>query len=74
MCRRSDKVLDKEVLFACSSDFELVDEVVKHFLEVALPLLRPVVEHEVDVPGVVDDLMSLLLKSKASISFIHADM
>lgn len=51
---------------ACSFDVKLVDEVQTHFLEVLRPLSRPAVEHDVDVPGVVDDLRSQLLRCKVS--------
>ena len=57
---------------ACSSDVKLVDAVQEHFLEVFCPLSRPAVEHEVELPGVVDDLRSQLLKCKVSISFCVA--
>lgn len=46
---------------------KLVDELQAHFLEVFWPLSRPVAEHEVEQPGVVDDLMSQLLKCKVSV-------
>ena len=40
---------------------KLVDAVQEHFLEVFLPLSRPAVEHEVELPDVMDHLRSKLL-------------
>ena len=55
---------------ACSSDVKLVDAVQKHFLEVLSPLSRPAAEHELELPGVVDELRLQLLECKASAPLI----
>ena len=47
---------------ACSFDVDLVDKVQQHFLDIFYPLSRPAIEHEVELPGVVDELKSQLLK------------
>lgn len=49
-----------------SSDVEIVDALQSRFLDAFLPLARPAVEHAVDVPGVVEELRSQLLKHKVS--------
>ena len=54
----------KQWIRCFSSEVELVDNVQAHFLEVFYPLLRPAAEHEVDLPGVVDDIRSQLLSCK----------
>ena len=47
-----------------------MDAVQKHFLEAFYPLSRPAVEHEVELPSVVEDMHSQLLKCKASDSLV----
>ena len=42
----------------------------KHFLTVLYPLSRPAVKHEVELPGIVDDLKVQLLNHKVSASFV----
>ena len=53
-------------LAACSYDETLVHEVQTHLLEALCPLFRPEVEHEVELPEVVHELTSQLLKCKVS--------
>lgn len=53
--------------FARSHERKLVDEVQQHILEALRPLSRPPVEHEVELPGVVDGLRSHLLECKVSV-------
>ena len=52
---------------ACSFDDKLVQEVQTHFLEALCPLLRPSVEHEVELPGIVDEMRLQLVRSKVSV-------
>ena len=49
---------------------KLVDAVQKHFLEVFSSLSRPAAEHDLELPRVVDGLMSQLVECKASAPLI----
>ena len=51
-------------MVACSFDVEIVNVVQKYFLEVFHPLSRPPDEHNIELPGVVDDMRSQLLECK----------
>ena len=50
-----------------------MDSLQKHFLEVFYPLLRPAAEHEVDLPGVLDNMRSQLLEVKVCSSLLPAN-
>ena len=50
----------------CSFGETLVDDVQKHFMEVLCPLSCPAEQHDVELPGVVDDLKLQLLHFKVS--------
>ena len=58
---------------ACRSDAKLVESVQQHFLEVFLPLTRPAVEHEVELPDVVVDLKSKLRICQVAYLPVHMD-
>ena len=62
----NDRAHDK--FCACSSE-ELVQEVQAHFLRALRPLSRPAVEHDVELPGVLDDLIMQLREYK--VSYLH---
>ena len=57
-----------QVSAACSQDVNIVDAVQAYFLDTLCPLLHPPVEHEVEMPGIVQHMRSQLLEYKVSIS------
>ena len=54
------------MLSACSTESKLLDEVQKFFMKVLCPLRRPAAQPNVDLPGVLMDMMSHLHQSKVS--------
>ena len=47
-----------------------MDHVATHFLEGLNPMSRPMVDHELELPGVLDDMRMQLFKHKVSLCFL----
>ena len=71
LCKHLNVHMTRTFAAACRFEDKLVGEIQKYYLTMLRALTRPPVEHDVEQPGLVDDIRSQLLKCKVCVFLLR---